>query len=152
VLRHIAALPALLVALSLTGAPAVLSRHAPVEKHRCSCRSKAGEAHRCACGLCQRAALAARAADGAAPPCHRAAAREALDDAQRSRRQTEPCVEGSCGPPGRGAPAVAGLDPFCLPRPPALAARLLELRVEVRLALLHGREPAPESPPPIHAA
>ncbi len=126
----LARLAAAVLALSLSGAPAVASLHAPPERHRCTCRSTPGAPHRCACGQCERAAL---------------------DGEHRVRHASGPCVEGNCAPPGGGAPAVAGVDPFFLPKPPAFAARLFSARVEVSLALLEGRVPAPEPRPPIPA-
>jgi hypothetical protein len=144
-----ARLAAVLVAAMLTGAPRVLALHAPVEGHRCSCAAHGGDHHECACAICRKAALAARASDESAPPCHRAAARNALSEERRTSRPSgSPCVEGTCGAPGQPALTPAGTEPFCLPSQEPVVRADRAQRLPVAAPAAPGRSREPETPPP----
>jgi hypothetical protein len=144
-----ARLAAVLVAATLTGAPRVLALNAPMEGHRCSCAAHGDDHHRCACAVCRKAALAARASDGNAPPCHRAAARKALSEARgRSGPSGTPCVEGTCGGPGQAPAAPGGPEPFSLPSHRPIARTERAERLPVAAAAASARPLEPETPPP----
>ena len=139
---------AILVAATLTGTPRVLALYAPAETHRCSCKLHASDHHECECALCQRAALAARTADTKAPPCHRAAARNALSRSEQGRSRREPCVEGRCGFPGGPITRAAGVEPF-YPRAPGIPALMgRDETLPERVSALRRSTVEPETPPP----
>lgn len=137
------------LALALSGAPRAASALAPEKPHRCQCRHGAGE--RCTCPVCgKRAAQARRAGLADLPPCHRAAAEQALAaEEEHARRDREvPCIQGDCGAELPSAPPRASTETFTLPEPPrpGHAGHL-----DVTSAAPAGGgvgAPAPEPPPP----
>jgi hypothetical protein len=132
--------------VALSGAPRVTAAHAPEMAHRCTCRAHAS-AGACDCAICRKAALAARASDERLPPCHRAAAREALSR-ERPAEPTSPCVEGTCGGPGETARLPPSLEPFSPPSNgmTARAPRGWSLVTVAAAAPLRALEP--DVPPP----
>jgi len=143
----IARVSAAILALALTGAPRLAALHAPPEAHHCACPASRDGHHECTCALCRRASLAARASNDALPPCHRAAARDALSDAEKGSREM-PCIEGTCGDPVGQVVTVHGGEPYCLPRTTPIVHRLLvELRPPSATAL-RGLTTEPPTPPP----
>lgn len=152
--RHLLAfarVAAILVAVTLTGAPRVLALHAPVEAHRCTCRAHDRGEHGCECGLCRRSSHAAQASDARLPACHRAAARRGLV-ADRRGRPDAPCVDGTCGNGGPSAPGLAGGEPFLAGPPAAHAPAILTDAPAAARAAARWRAPDPETPPPRPAA
>ena len=144
----LARVAAVLVAATLTGAPRVLALNAPAETHRCSCRTHSGDHHECDCALCRRAALSAQAADGAVPPCHRAAARKELSRGEQAGSHGAPCVEGRCGFPERPVTAAAGGQLFITPSTRLAAAMGRDEPHLDRAEVLLRRAAEPETPPP----
>lgn len=145
-LAAIARLAAALVAVTLSGAPRVLALNAPPEKHRCTCRHAGG--HACECAMCHKAALTHQATDESLPPCHRAAARNALASAGDGRARGEACVEGTCGAGAHPALTLAGVEVFCLPALGPVVAPLPERPLATFVEPLHDRALEPETPPP----
>lgn len=143
----VARIAAALVAVALSGAPRVVALHAPPERHRCLCRAHAGGDHACDCALCRKAAIASRASDGTAPPCHRAAAQKELA-AETRRPGGAPCLEGTCGSGARPTLTVAGVEAFCLPATGPLVVAAPERPVPRCAAPLAERALEPETPPP----
>jgi hypothetical protein len=146
-----AAAIALVVALSGV-ARAVPPR--PIGPHRCQCQAH-GADHVCACRICnealRRARLAAaRKADAAVPPCHRAAAAKAREaDAERERRRIgRPSLLPTCGLPEPGDPVTPGGDAFTVPRAPTVARVEWTALVLVLECSEPDRSAAPELPPP----
>ena len=139
---------AILVAATVSGAPRVLALHASPEAHRCSCRAHAGGHDECACALCQRAALAARATDSTVPPCHRAAARRDLARGEQTRTRGVPCVEGRCGFPEDPTTMLAGLEPFFPPSGGLAVTFGRDQPLLDRLQHPRLRPIEPETPPP----
>ena len=145
----LARVAAILVAVMLSGAPHVVAMHAPAEGHRCACKAHAGGDHECECAICRRAALEARSSDEKLPPCHRAAARNALAKSNSGGiRDGSQCIEGPCGSGSRPPVTISGIEPFCLP---VSSLRALSPPQEARPAFtprLQHRSPDPETPPP----
>jgi hypothetical protein len=142
-------LGAVLVALALTGAPA-LAAGPERSEHQCLCRHHAGK-HECECARCHEATRKqqARAADAQEPPCHRAAAK---DKEHASPRQIAggPCMTGMCGGPEqqRGTP-LTPLDAFTLPLALAPGGTLPPAGSVQRPSQTQREAPsAPETPPP----
>jgi hypothetical protein len=144
----VARIAAALAAVTLTGVPRVLALHAPAETHRCSCRANAGSHHECECAICRKAALAAQASDERAPPCHRAAARQALSRGAPPGSREAPCFEGTCGGAGRAPMTFPGVEPFCLPVPPAVRVTIAPPARAVSADPVRDRALEPETPPP----
>jgi hypothetical protein len=122
---------AALLVLALSGAPGLVPRAVAAE-HRCQCQGAMVDGrHVCSCPICRLAGARARAAERA-----------------RSEGGGVSRCSSRCDDAG-GIPGVSsGLDPFVLPRAPAL--------VPVALALGHGelalrpaaRPVPPDLPPP----
>jgi hypothetical protein len=105
-----------MVALTLTGAPALAARPEAGE-HHCQCRAHARD-HECECARCHEATRKQReAAEAAVPPCHRAAAKEAKEKDEPPPRPLAglPCITGTCGGPDAGVVVLTPLDVFTLP-------------------------------------
>ena len=139
---------AVLIAVTLSGAPRVLALQAPAEAHRCSCKAHLDGHHECECALCRRASLAGQARDANAPPCHRTAARQALARESRGGPRGAPCLDGHCGSADCPLTAAAGVAPFIVP-----STRLLHTQGRVEPVRDPGdalqRRPAmPATPPP----
>lgn len=141
-----ARLAAALVALALTGLPRLAAVHAPAAGHACTCPARAE--HRCACALCRRAALAARAT-GAARPCCREGARKEL--AAERGAPGAPCAEGTCGDGARPPVTFAGVEPFFPPPAPVLPLALRDEPLRRGPARAGTRSLEPETPPPRRA-
>jgi hypothetical protein len=143
---------AVLVAATLTGAPRVLAMHAPVEGHRCACRTHGAGRQHCECALCRKESGSAHrsgepAPEPGRPRCHPAAQR-ANEPGERRPLQDAPCIEGTCGAVGHAATAPAGAEPFCLAA--GKLPRLVE-RVEARAGAEERARALPlepETPPP----
>jgi hypothetical protein len=146
VVRRVAA--ALLV-LSLSGAMGLVPR-AEADEHHCQCSlmGKRGQ-HQCACPLCRVAALRAAANDPSAPPCHRAAAQQALEEElARPENGGGPCLSSDCDRPRSYLSANASTEPFVLPAATVLRyVPTVERRTEPRRAP-PGHASLPELPPP----
>jgi hypothetical protein len=141
---HIAQAVVALLCVVLSGAPRMLALHAPVEGHRCSCRSHSA-GRQCGCALCHRRTLAHHA-----PPCHgRAMEREVQVEGAPAR--PSPCIEGTCGS-GTDRPVTGpgGVETFCPPlRTPATAVHPWIARHGGCRATFEGAEARePETPPP----
>jgi hypothetical protein len=138
---------AAVLAVALSGVSSIAAQHAPAGHHRCSCKHDAD--HECGCGGCRRRALAARASDAASPPCHREAAKTALEAEARTRKpRSEPCIDGGCG--GEGAPAVtlARSEPYLVRPGSAVVVNGRAEALVTPVAVPHLRVVAPETPPP----
>lgn len=156
---------AALVALGLSGAPALLEhgKTARLATHRCHC--PAGR-HDCKCPVCHGAhAAAARELDGASdagdgrgaeldqlPPCHRAKALEALARRQAEDRRPEPLdgpgLRSGCDGPEERLPTSTAQELFVVPGAPALRASGFAWRVPAPVAAGVARPQVPELPPP----
>lgn len=111
-----ARLGAVLVAVALTGAPA-LAAHPQSGEHRCECKA-GGRHHECECALCREKSCKPRRAPAAKAPCHGAGAAVAKDTAEPAARPwtpAGPCMTGRCGAPERHGAALTPLDAFTLP-------------------------------------
>ena len=141
-LSALSRLSAALVALALTGAPALAAAAAPRPVHRCLCPRGAG--HDCA--HCHPTGPAASAGDDALPPCHRATAGKA----QRERRagETPARLGHSCGDPETRLGWTPTPEPFLLPgdSPAHLIAPCGAVVAGGDSPRLDG--PAPAKPPP----
>jgi hypothetical protein len=144
----VARVAAALVAVTLSGAPRVFALASPPAKHRCACQAHAGARHECECALCHQAVLAAQASDESLPPCHRAAAQQALAGTGGRSSRGAPCVEGTCGTGAKPPVTAAGVEPFCLPASGALAIALPERPLPVFAGPVRERAVEPETPPP----
>jgi len=139
---------AVLVAVTLSGAPRAVAMLAPVEAHRCTCRAHGSAHHQCDCATCRRSALAAQEDHAKAPPCHRTAAHQALSRSAPAGSRSAPCVEGTCGGADRPMTTSAGVEPFCLPTARlAVVADREEPRTPAFQAI-RNRSLEPETPPP----
>jgi hypothetical protein len=141
-------LAAAVVALALSGVVPAVEAYAEGEHaHRCQCRHGAGE--RCSCSACRRAAARARRAElDALPPCHRAAAEEALAREEREGPEGVDVMAGCCGGSEEGGALPGAPDPFVPPAP-------IPFRPEIRAEPVPsgGSAPrdvvrAPPTPPP----
>lgn len=147
---------AALVALGLSGVPALTSEHATgghAAGHRCRCPR--GQ-HDCACPACRSAARAARRAGVAAlPPCHRARALEALarEDAEpaQGRSGAAPCLRSACDGPGERLPTPTAQELFVLPSRALRTSRGWMARLRATAGTGRERARAPETPPPRRA-
>jgi hypothetical protein len=133
------------VALALSGVPAVAALHAPAPVHRCACAS-AGPSHDCSCSRCHgRAGGAAGRGEGRSPPCHASAARTAPAPA---RDGSAPCLTGSCGSQDPATAALWALDAFTIPVPAKLGAPVPAGSRAPAIAAAHELVLSPEAPPP----
>lgn len=101
---------ALAMALSLSGAPAIVSASLPATAHQCRCHH--GPDEDCDCPRCHRA-LEAASEDATLPPCHRAAARARL--ARKAVPRAGLCVKSSCGSDEEGVRSPPQSEPMFLP-------------------------------------
>lgn len=156
-----------LVALSLSGAPALAVRHGEAGRHggtraaahRCGC--PAGR-HDCRCPVCRSAGHGAHDARLAAiaelPRCHQAKALEALarEDAEaaadadgRSRPPPPgPRVRSGCDAPEDRLPRQGSLEAFVIPGRTAPASRGFTTPIPTRTGQSSARPRVPELPPP----
>lgn len=147
---------AALVALGLSGVPALSSELASgghAAGHRCRCPR--GQ-HDCACPVCRSAARAARRAGIAdLPPCHRAAALDALarEDAEagQGRPGATPCLRSACDGPEERLPTAAGQELFVLPSRALPTSPGLMALIPATAGTGRSRARAPETPPPRRA-
>ncbi len=144
-------LGAVMVALTLTGAPALAARPEAAE-HRCLCKAHASE-HECACARCHHATAKRRdQAAPAQPSCHRAPSRAASKETKPApprRAASQPCVTGSCGGPERHGASLTPLDAFTLSLALAPAVGLPPAgSVERPSGTLREAPSLPETPPP----
>jgi len=142
-------LAAVALVLQLSGAASLISRASADEHHcQCSLMGKAGS-RQCSCPICKLAALRAKANDASLPPCHRAAALQALEqELARPENGGAPCLGSDCGESRRYLGGNTSSEPFLLPRTPILRyVPTLERRRESPRAPA-WIEPAPELPPP----
>jgi hypothetical protein len=146
----VARIAAALLALTISGAPRVLAMHAPVEGHRCECKTRTGGHRECDCAICRKAAHAADASEQRKPRCHRTAGPEALasTDSRGSGNDGTPCMEGTCGNRARPVVTIAAVEPFCLPVRGVLAPALVEEAGQPFSPRLLERSLDPETPPP----
>jgi len=138
---------AAILALALSGAPRIAALHAPPEAHHCACPAGKDGHHECSCALCRRAALAAKSSNDALPPCHRAAALDALTAADGASREV-PCIEGTCGNEDGHGLTVPGGHPFCLPVVKSLVHLIRVERRTPSVRSLSGLAQEPPTPPP----
>jgi hypothetical protein len=140
-------LGAVIVALTMTGAPALAARPESGE-HRCLCRAHARDDD-CECARCHEATSKQRqAADAQRPPCHRAAAKDGKHAPQR-RSAGAPCVTGTCGGPETHGTPLTPLDAFTLSLAPAPSGALPPAGSVERPSGAQREAPSvPEIPPP----
>jgi hypothetical protein len=139
---------AMLVAVTVSGAPRVLAMSAPAERHQCSCHAHRAGDHACDCALCRRSGISTAPDDRQVPTCHRSAVPKVAQGARPVGGRETPCVEGTCGGAGRPAPEVLGAAPFCLPDGGTLVVALEPESRPMRARRLLARALEPETPPP----
>lgn len=146
---------AALLALGLSGAPALAVERLGARETPHRCRCPAGE-HHCTCPICRGAARKERRAGVAdLPACHRARALEAIarDEAREDREDRgsspeAPCLRSACGGPDEGAPAPAGHETFVAPTRDGLLVRGFATPLATPAGTLLSRPREPETPPP----
>ena len=131
---------AALVALALSGVPALAAGRPPPGLHSCACPAHRG-ANQCSC-----AHAAHKAAAQKAPPCHAKAAQGGHRDGDGGAAGCSAKVAG-CGQPEATVPPERA-EVFTLPDAPAVvaAARPEPLRIDEALPRDAARKP--ETPPP----